>query len=541
VPAAVAAAALLGVSAVAFGSAFRPGILPEILLVLYIAFLTSLVQRRRFVASAFSTLLVVVVYGAALMKWVVFDEPLRLADVALLGELWRSVTWPWPALAAAVCAAAAVAALANLRRPSRRDALAFVPLFVFAAAAAAAPGRLLATLDVVRPDIYWRPVDRTWRAGPVFSLARQIPETIRIRRALARIDGPAGRLRPLAHRSVRLPNVHVVVMESFVDPLNFREAAFGGDPVDARFRRWMNESASLALSPTFGGQTARAEFELLCGVPSYATLGVEMNLVERPVRCLPQLLRGAGYRTWASVPVSPSFFRVGRAYPALGFEQRFFGDSFDLSDMDGLWLADASTLTQTLTRLRAHRDSSRPMFDYIVTTAGHEPFERDAVRRPTVVFGDSWMFRMANAVHYSSRAAADFVEAIEAGDADAVVVVVGDHLPIFGTTNREFATSRYRLAVPGAPPIEWSAGSLATRATPLVVRRARQSINVGITPHYALADTILDLISGGEYCASLPCITNKPSAGRPLGERATSDDPAMRRAYDGLLAAAIPH
>jgi hypothetical protein len=568
-PAAAAAAALLVVSVFAFGSAFRPGIVPEILLVLYLSYLISLVQRHRLIAAILATLAVFTVYAASIMKWVAFDEPLLLADVGVIPELSQTVGWGWRALAALVSGAAATALIANLRRPSRRETTAFFPVLAFGLLSIAAPGACLAVLDLVRPDIYWRPVSRVWRAGPIYSLARQIPESIRIRRGLERVGGPVGRLRAPELRGVpQPPNVHLIVMESLLDPRNVRTTPFDSDPMDSRLRRWIDESASLGLAPTFGGQTARAEFELLCGVPSYAALGVEMNLIERPVPCLPRLLHDAGYLTWASVPVAPSFFRVGRAYPALGFDERFFRDSFDVSDMDGLWLSDASTFRQTLARLSAHPRNGRPIFDYIVTTAGHEPFERNAARRPPVFRGNGWLPRMANTVHYSSQAVADFVETIEDRDPDAIVMIVGDHLPIFGTANGEFLAAGYRLGVPGrGAAAEWSAGSLATRATPLVVRRGRRPIRVGIAPHYTLGETLLDSIAEGAYCRAHECARQETVIYRPFGtepafavasafpERAcTSSHPddadcqrawrahdVVRRAYDGLLAAAIRH
>ncbi|MHB8766881.1 MAG: LTA synthase family protein [Deferrisomatales bacterium] len=63
-------------------------------------------------------------------------------------------------------------------------------------------------------------------------------------------------------------NVHLVVLESFWDPSPLTAARFSRDPLDEGFRAlWERAGRSEALSPVFGGYTANAEFEALCGFP----------------------------------------------------------------------------------------------------------------------------------------------------------------------------------------------------------------------------------------------------------------------------------
>ena len=63
-------------------------------------------------------------------------------------------------------------------------------------------------------------------------------------------------------------NVHLIVLESFWDPMALSKAGFSADPLDPAFRRlWAETGNSQVLSPVFGGYTANAEFETLCGFP----------------------------------------------------------------------------------------------------------------------------------------------------------------------------------------------------------------------------------------------------------------------------------
>ena len=63
-------------------------------------------------------------------------------------------------------------------------------------------------------------------------------------------------------------NVHIVLLESFWDPALLKRANYNRDPLAPGFRRlWERADHSQALSPVFGGYTANAEFEILCGFP----------------------------------------------------------------------------------------------------------------------------------------------------------------------------------------------------------------------------------------------------------------------------------
>ena len=94
------------------------------------------------------------------------------------------------------------------------------------------------------------------------------PGEAEVMQALGRLQTPLPVSVSHAGASPRGRNVHMIVLESFWDPALLKAAGLSEDPVDPAFRRlWAQAGHSRALSPVFGGYTANAEFEALCGFP----------------------------------------------------------------------------------------------------------------------------------------------------------------------------------------------------------------------------------------------------------------------------------
>jgi phosphoglycerol transferase MdoB-like AlkP superfamily enzyme len=92
-------------------------------------------------------------------------------------------------------------------------------------------------------------------------------------------------------------NVHLIVLESFLDPRLFSKLGFSTSPVHPDFDALFGDQLGLSLSPVFGGATAQAEFEVLCGVPALEQLSsVEFNVFNGAAAlCLPGQLANLGY------------------------------------------------------------------------------------------------------------------------------------------------------------------------------------------------------------------------------------------------------
>jgi hypothetical protein len=117
--------------------------------------------------------------------------------------------------------------------------------------------------------------------------------------------GEVERLRPY----LKPRNVHLLILESFLDPRLFRDLKLSRDPVHPDFAALFGDQLGLSISPVFGGATSQAEFEVLCGVPALERLSsVEFNtFTGAPARCLPDLLVNWAIARWPATPTSPTF------------------------------------------------------------------------------------------------------------------------------------------------------------------------------------------------------------------------------------------
>lgn len=243
-------------------------------------------------------------------------------------------------------------------------------------------------------------------------------------------------------------NVHLVVMEAFIDPTLFKAAKYSKGPFHPNFKKLFGSTMGFSISPVFGGKTAQAEFEVLCGVPAFEELaGVEFNgFTGAPAYCLPGTLELAGYQTIASNAYNPSFFNTPNAYQGIGFDKIYFpreyltgSDSYlsrgDTTD-EMEYMFDSVLFSQNLefiTPLLKDKDGP-PLFNYVLTIYGHFPHLMNKQKRPQVLhmispFKDSQLERAANQIFYRSEAVAEYVSRLIELDKQSLIILVSDHVP----------------------------------------------------------------------------------------------------------------
>ncbi|HHW62656.1 MAG TPA: LTA synthase family protein [Rhodocyclaceae bacterium] len=289
-------------------------------------------------------------------------------------------------------------------------------------------------------------------------------------------------------------NVHMIVLESFWDPVALKAAGLSTDPLDPAFRKlWKAAGNARTLSPVFGGYTANAEFEALCGFPVKTDAVFFEGRLRRDVPCLPRHLGEAGYRSFASHPNAAPFWNRINAYRRVGFEQYWSDRDFVLDDMNGEFLSDASLFRQVLDRVGPEL-GAQPVFNYVLTYFGHLDYPLNSAR-PEVIKAatDNGLVQAyANTVYYKSRELMSFVKELRKRDPDAIIVMFGDHLPSLGWNHGGYAESG--LLAPNRS--EFDDEMFRTMvATPLVVIDGKRGpIKTGDLPMYALPALILDLL-----------------------------------------------
>ncbi|MFB1031560.1 MAG: LTA synthase family protein, partial [Thauera sp.] len=290
-------------------------------------------------------------------------------------------------------------------------------------------------------------------------------------------------------------NVHMIVLESFWDPAVLKAAGLSEDPLDPAFRKlWKAAGHAHALSPVFGGYTANAEFEALCGFPVKTDAVFFEGRLRRDVPCLPRHLGEAGYRSFASHPNAAPFWNRINAYRRVGFDHYWSDRDFVLDDMNGEFLGDASLYRQVLERVGPALQGAQPVFNYVLTYFGHLDYPLNSLRPPVIeAKSDNALVQAyANTVHYKSRELMAFLKELRRRDPDAIIVLFGDHLPSLGWNHGGYVESGL-LAADRSQFDDEMFRTLV--ATPLVVIDGRRgAVKTGDLPIYALPALILDLL-----------------------------------------------
>lgn len=244
-------------------------------------------------------------------------------------------------------------------------------------------------------------------------------------------------------------NVHLIVLESFLDPTLLRNAQFSRSPAHPSFEALFQNTGGLSVSPVFGGATAQAEFEVLCGVPAMRELsGIEFDVFTgAQTLCLPNILGQAGYHAMATNAFLPDFFNSTKGYEGVGFENIYYPSEyapgvetyFSIGDVtDEAFMYDGDLFSQNLAFVSdwLKRNPGRPLLNYIMTIYGHTPHLINLDKRPKTVefkgmgtFRDDQLERAVNQYYYRTEVIAAYVKELMRIDPHSIIILVSDHLP----------------------------------------------------------------------------------------------------------------
>ena len=243
-------------------------------------------------------------------------------------------------------------------------------------------------------------------------------------------------------------NIHVIIMESFFNPQLLKKVSFNNSVYAKEFVDLVGDKESSVISPVFGGKTSQAEFETLCGVPAlHRYMAIEFNAFtgNGEAFCVPTILKNAGYRVIANNAYKPNTFNTLHAYKGIGFDELYFPKQFapkrttyiNLVD-DYKFMFDGDLFKQNLEFIKAHLEKKdhAPLFNYMLGTYGHMPFDMDNKRHPMILTAmvsnnklDDEFQRVTNQVYYRTQALADHLKELIKLDPHSLIIVIGDHLP----------------------------------------------------------------------------------------------------------------
>ena len=423
--AALASSAAVALLVVALALRFHRRAQLLVLLALDVA-LTAVYQVQLFHHRQFSELASVAALGLA-------GQAAHVAD-AIVALHRPSDALLWADVAAlAVLVAFAPGRAAPALPPRRANALALAGLLLFTAAAlplayrpltgprrlAVTRAEVAATLNLVGYQLFDAATYLRRRLDPSGRVS--LAEALAYHRGRPFVAGPLS-------GTERGRNVVVVQLES-VQAFAAGRRVEGG-PVTPSLDRLARESLSFTRAFAQVGQGVTSDAELLAGCSVYPLDGGAVFTERHDVdlRCLPEVLREAGYHTVAMHANWPNFWNRDRMYPAMGYAEMLSIRDFDRTPVVGMGLSDVRFLEQAADRLAALPE---PFYAVLVTLSNHAPFVDsnlpDALA--TGALEGTTVGDYLNSVRFTDEALGRFVERLRAnGVLDrSVLVVYGDH------------------------------------------------------------------------------------------------------------------
>ncbi|MDD5461230.1 MAG: LTA synthase family protein [Methylococcales bacterium] len=502
----------------------------DFLLQLLISYILFALSKRAWIFLVIQALVMGILYVGNAVKISFFGGPIMPDDVFALRSLLL-ILEGWRFFAAAIpLAAIASLVLFNFTMRHWSAYLAILTAILLGITLTYKPVMILNPLDKRMGYSVWdQRSNYLLRGATFYSLQESAryfatvdkpPDTDDAQMAAENLLSAAPTPKPTAGSKPFTPrNVHIVLLESFWDPNELKNAHYKQNPLAPEFRKlWKNAGYSHALDPVFGGYTANSEFEVLCGFPVMKdTVKFERQLLN-DVPCLPHLLADKGYRTVISHPNVPVFWNRVNAYRHMGFQTYWSIQDFVLDDMNREFLSDASLYRQVMEKISGSLDTKQPILDYIVTYFGHWNYPLSE-SRPGKISSRSKVEEVssyANTIYYKSRELMGFLDQLRQRDPDGIIVAFGDHLPFLGenfagyvdsgvlTANRsEFTPAMFKFYV----------------STPMIIIDGKNGpVKVGNIPLYQVPKLLLKLLNYNEpsimdYVTTPPDMRVRPLPG----------------------------
>lgn len=457
---------------------------------------------------------IIVLYLGMDLYYVFMHSIFKLDDLLLLPEgLTVSPVWARIGVVAG-CFLWITAFLVSLRRRPRELVLPLLLLMIAATppiAAYTAPKYFLEIagsrgLNVIPWSDRWTSAC-VGRATSLLLFAATKHKAIAELALLPPVDDPSRNPEILKSTLRDTRNVHILVLESFFDPERFKGLKFKTPAIPPRFKP-IHAKAHVSISPVFGGGTAQAEFELLCGVPALELYtSAEFNMLDGArAPCLPNMLAEAGYRTVATQSYKPDFFNSEKAYRSLGFQETNFPTAFAGSRSTYLqyddtehYIFDGDLLSQNLAYVEKLMADGRPFLNYVLGVYGHLPHETDLKRFPPKVEVEgvgknSQTYLAIQQFYYRAEAVADYLQKLRKVDPNSLIVITSDHLPPLDGGPRVYKNFGYNLSENG----EYKQ-NIWFYDGPQHKRLAWPD------HHYEFMDFILDVLTEERICTQVVC------------------------------------
>lgn len=240
-----------------------------------------------------------------------------------------------------------------------------------------------------------------------------------------------------------MPNIIVVQLESFFDPLEVEYLQFSEDPIPNLRQLFANYSTGYFKVPSVGAGTANTEFEVLTGMNMrYFGPGeypFKTKLKKETAESAATALAELGYGTHALHNNGGNFYSRARVYNNTGFDS-FTSKEFMniLRTTENGWAKD-DILVQHI--MDAMDSDEQQDFVFTISVQGHGDYNQVKLENPKIQVTqideehaaqkDAWEYYV-NQVYEMDAFVQHLIEEVESRNEPSVVVFYGDHLPTMG-------------------------------------------------------------------------------------------------------------
>ncbi len=243
------------------------------------------------------------------------------------------------------------------------------------------------------------------------------------------------------------PNIIILQMESFIDPLQVIDIEYSKDPIP-NYRKLLSEYSSGYLTvPAVGAGTANTEFEMLTGM-SVKFFGpgeypYKSILLEKTCESVPYQLKNIGYTATAIHNHRGAFYGRNKVFKSLGFD-RFTSLEYmnHVVKTPKNWAKDEILTEQILDALDT---TDTRDFVYACSVQGHGVYPTEKVivnpeitvtKAPTEK--QKWQYEYyTNQIYEMDAFIGELLGKLEEYKEDTVVIIYGDHLPALDMKEEE--------------------------------------------------------------------------------------------------------
>ena len=247
----------------------------------------------------------------------------------------------------------------------------------------------------------------------------------------------AKRAAPAGGTAEPLPDVILILNETFYDPAVYAGLDLETDvPWMDAFSAVPGAARGYAVVPTTG--TNSSEYELLTfHAKSLVNASAPFNFLHfGGADTVVSYMKALGYETWALHGMGGANYSRYIAYPEMGFDHILFQNDFTHSDRYGnRYRTDASDYEQLKDCWNAGGDA--PRFLYLLTYQNHGGWEQNDASFDTVHClrdpgcGADVMNEFLTGIRMSCEAVADLTAYFAASDRPVLLIMAGDHPPVF--------------------------------------------------------------------------------------------------------------